>query len=271
MTDRITVKDSNGNNINIHTIEDSTSTHFNQSIPITVSGGLLFDSVPGNVSIMNQTLAVSIAGGSIAIADNAPVSVRGGVLNAVSIGGGTANIGTVSISPTQANIPVSLSPPSYNIPVSLHPVTINAGTALIGAVSIRQIVSVVPDGTGANFPVSIAGTPTFNLGTITGNIGVSIAGQTGNFGVSVINPTFNLPVSVHPVTQSGTWNVGVNAGTNLIGAVSIRQIVSVVPDGTGANFPVSIAPLTFNLPVSIAGGSISVTGGTQTVSIGARS
>jgi hypothetical protein len=324
MANNITVKDALGNNIVVRTVEESTSAHLNMSIPINVSGLPIFTTAaPGLVCVAGSipiagtvdvsispngiNIPVSVAGGSITatIADNAPVSVRGGNINAIQSGVWNVNasvVGQVSVAPQTLTVHVcNQFTVSVADKVSVGGIVgVQAGTALIGGVSVRQIVSVQPDGT-ANWPVSIAGTPTVNIGAVTGNIGVSIGGQTGNIGVSVINPTFNLPVSVHPVTQSGTWtvqpgntanttpwlvSVGGNvsitdnapvsvrggvlgavslgggtaqigsvvnaAGTNLIGAVSVRQIVSVQPDGT-ANWPVSIAPPTFNLPVSIAG------------------
>lgn len=291
MPNFITIKDGNAVDTKLHTIEDSTSTHFNQSIPTDSAGNVATvvsatqlpstaamgalvvsqrDALPAGTNILGK---VSIAG---MVTIGGAVSVHGGRLAFVgdvascSIGGGSSIIGKVStagiVSVWDANTIVPdtdakalqgfqhsvniaagyvynrasntwdrMTGTSVGLAVTqagTWGVGINAGTNLIGAVSVRQIVSVVFDGTNANIPVSIA-PPTFNVP------------------VSLAPPAYNLPVSVHPVTQSGTWNVGLNAGTNLVGAVSVRQIVSVQPDGT-ANWPVSIAPPTFNIPVSLA-------------------
>ena len=294
MSNNITIKDANNTNVALHTIEDSTSVHFNQSIPTdianntatVVSGGQAVasgmgalvvaqrDALPagtnliGGVSVRGISdvsvspnglnIPVSIAGtinvathavtqsGAWTVSVNDKVSVAGvvaatqsGTWN-VGLNAGANLIGAVSISPNGLNIPVSLAPPAYNLPVSVHPVTqsgtwnvgLNAGTNLIGAVSVRGNII------GA---VSIA-----NIAD------VSVSPNGLNIPVSLAPPAYNLPVSVHPVTQSGTWNVGLNAGTNLIGAVSISP--------NGLNIPVSLAPPTFNVPVSIAAGRVSTAG-----------
>lgn len=443
MSNNITVKDASNNNIQIHTIEDSTSVHYNMSIPITVSGIPIFttaapgvvsladsvvgvsisptqanipvsiagtptvnatqsgtwntnasvvgsvsvfvDQVPFNVSINNSLpVPVSIVGGALTIADNAPVSVRGGVLGAVSLGGGSANIGTVSISPTQANIPVSLGALGFNLPTSVANtvnVSINSvntgipnadgqslGGATQGHLNVRNTnmvfnrnsstwdrmtgtsvgiavlpVSVSPQvltvhvcnalpAAGATLVVSVGGVTStqavpiafrdtggdarqpllttggalivhvcnaqaapssdVSVSPTQGSIPVSIAGgainiadnapvsvrggrvsiadstlaatQSGTWTVQPGNTANTTPwlVSVNGIpkvsvadstlaaTQSGTWNVGLNAGTALVGAVSISP--------NGLNIPVSIAALPDNAPVSVRGGRVSI-------------
>jgi hypothetical protein len=104
-------------------------------------------------------------------------------------------------------------------------VGLNAGTALVGAVSISP--------NGLNLPVSVAGTITVGTHAVT---------QSGAWAVSVSDKV--SVAGLVAATQSGTWNVGLNAGTALIGSVSISP--------NGLNIPVSLAPPTFNVPVSAA-------------------
>lgn len=286
MANNITVKDASSNNIVIHTVEDSTSAHYNMSIPITTSGGLMFDQIPGNVSITNATLNVSVASGSITatIADNAPVSVHGGVLGAVSLGGGSANIGTVSISPTQANIPVSIAgTPTVNAAQSG---TWNTNASVVGRVSV--FVDQVPFNVSINNSLPV-------LVSLNGTPAVSVANT--------------LNVNTHAVTQSGTWNIGAITSINddvsianqtlfvhvcnslpaagatqlvsIGGAVSLQAVQIAGRDINGdARTPrthtdgallvhvcnaqaapssdVSVSPTQGSIPVSIAGGSLSI-------------
>lgn len=225
----ILIKDGNNTTIEIFTFEDSVSVHHNASVPILQDGTPVFTTAtPGVVQVQGG----GASGSSIT----------------VSVGGNVSNQGVPIVGSDGTDVRRILTDTGGRLIVNA---SLGGSTAHIGR------VSVVPDGTGSNFPVSIAPLA-FNVP------------------VSIVNPTFNLPVSVHPVTQSGTWTVGVNAGTALIGAVSIRQIVSVVPDGTGANFPVSIAgtvnvsigALANNLPVSVANTvNVSANGGRFDVSV----
>lgn len=262
MPNYIEVKDANATTIKLHTIEDSTSTHFNQSIPITVSGAPLFVDTPGNVSITNTLpIPVSITGGSLTatIADNAPVSVRGGVLNAVSIGGGTANIGTVSISPTQAAVPVSIV---NDATVSIRAgfldqvgivgaASIGGGTAQIGRVSV--FVDQVPFNVSINnalpVHVSLAGGPTFSTP-----------------GADDLSPGLR---TLYVTNFNYVYDTAGNNWDRWDGKVSIGNSVpvpvSVVGGRVSIQGSVSISPQTINVHVC---NSLPAAGATQLVSVG---
>lgn len=181
MTNNLGIKDSTNTTKFIHTIEDSTSAHYNQSIPTDAQGNTA-------VVVSNGQAARTTDGALvIALSPNSPTPSGTNLLGGVSI----RQIVSVVPDGTGANFPVSVA----SLPVT------PAGTNLIGAVSIRQIVSVVFDGTNANVPVSIAGT---------------------------------LVVGTHAVTQSGVWNVNaaLTSTNNNIALTSIGT--SPVAVGTGA-------------------------------------
>jgi hypothetical protein len=330
VANNITIKDGGNNNVVLHTIEDASNVHFNQSIPTdinnnvatVVSGGQAVasgmgalvvaqrDALPAGTNHLGKVSVVGVVSiqqtGALftqaqgqylatpptlvdATVSTLQVDQRGSLRVTIVSPNSDGSIGKTS-SFTDGNvnnqnrIPTESYPMVFNRASSTWDrltgtsvglavtqagtwnVGLNAGTALVGAVSISP--------NGLNIPVSIAGTPNVNIaGAIVSNTGTAIItfgnqalytvgfnygwdgsnwrridvdttgkanvsiSNTLNIGVSVAPPTFNLPVSVHPVTQSGTWNVGLNAGTNLIGRVSTAGLVSVwnantgVPDG----------------------------------------
>lgn len=238
MANNLIIKDGNNTARTIHTIEDSTSAHFNMSIPIDVSG---------------HAVAMVTNGQTVASTMNAMVVAQRDGLPA-----GANLIGSVSISPNGLNIPVSVANTPAVTQSGTWNVGVNAGTNLMGAVSVRQIVSVQPDGT-ANWPVSVAGT--------------IAATQSGTWGINVngaIVSTNNLATinavngSLYTIAQNYAWDgtvwrimssdtsgrLNVNANTSLGGSTALIGSVSISPNGL--NIPVSVAPPTFNIPVSIA-------------------
>lgn len=259
MSNNITIKDGNNANVTLHTIEDATSTHFNQSIPTDIANN--------TATVVSGGQAVASGMGALVVAQRDALPAGTNLIGGVSVRG----ISDVSVSPNGLNLPVSVA---GTITVDTHAVT-QSGSWVITSVNSRVAVSVENTNNIAvsiapptfNVPVSIANTldvdvsvgthpvtqsGTWNIAAITSinsRVAVSVE-NVNNIAVSLAPPAYNLPVSVHPVTQSGTWGVGLNAGTNLVGAVSIRQIVSVQPDGT-ANWPVSVA--TVGTPVDAFG------------------
>ncbi len=225
MPNNITIKDANNTNVVLHTIEDSTSVHFNQSIP---------------TDIANNTATVVSGGQAVASGMGALVVAQRDALPA-----GANLIGSVSISPNGLNIPVSIA---QKVRVSVNggaivgqnnldgqgtqsgPFVHNQGSVFNRASNTWDRMT----GTSVGLAVIQAGTWNVGLNAGTALVGaVSISPNGLNIPVSLAPPTYNLPVSVHPVTQSGAWNVGLNAGANLIGAVSISP--------NGLNIPVSVA------------------------------
>lgn len=215
-------------------------------VPVSVVGGRV--SIQGTVSISPQTINVNVCNAIPAA----------GATQLVSVGG---TVSTQGVQIVGRDINGDARTPRMHTDGSLI-VHISAGTAggvggstqlvsVAGPVSTQAVQVAYTDGTNARTPLTDT-TGRIVISSIADD--VSIAPQTFITHVSNI-----AHVSVmDKVSIAGL--VGLNAGTNLVGAVSVRQIVSVVPDGTGPNFPVSIAPLTFNVPVSLAAGRVSVQG-----------
>jgi len=260
MSNNITVKDASGASVILHTIEDATSVHFNQSIPTDIANN--------TATVVSGGQAVASGMGALVVAQRDALPAGTNLLGGVSVRG----ISDVSVSPNGLNIPVSIA---GTITVGTHAVTqsgawtvsvsdkvsvaglvgLSAGTNLIGSVSISP--------NGLNLPVSVAGTITVGTHAVTqsgswaitsvnSRVGVSVE-NVNNIAVSIAPPTFNIPVSIantldidvsvgtHPVTQSGTWTVQPGNTAN-----TTPWLVSV--NGTAA---VSLAPPGYNLPVSV--------------------
>lgn len=242
MTNNLIIKDANGSNVTLHTIEDATSVHFNQSIPTDIANN--------TATVVSGGQPVASGMGALVVAQRDALPSGTNLLGGVSVRG----ISDVSVSPNGLNIPVSIAPLGFNVPVSVagtltvgtHAVT-QSGSWAITSVNSRVAVSVENTNNIAvslaplsfNVPVSVhpvtqSGTWSVGLTAGTALVGaVSISPNGLNIPVSLAPLGFNVPVSVHPVTQSGTWNVGLNAGTALVGAVSISP--------NGLNIPVSVA------------------------------
>jgi len=232
---------------------------------------------PGNTA--NTTPWLVSVGGNVSLSDNAPVSVRGGVLGAVSLGGGTAQIGRVSVFVDQVPFNVSVMN-TLPVPVSIvggiintiQQVSLGGGTAtigklgvntdkvVIGAVSIADTThAVTQSGTWTVQPGNTANTTPW-LVSVGGNVSLS-----DNAPVSVRGGRVSIADSTLAVTESGTWTVqpgntanttpwlvSVNgplpAGTNLLGRVSLEGSLPV----TGITQMVSIGGAVSNQAVQIA-------------------
>lgn len=161
----------------------------------------------------------------------------------------------------QATQPVSLSS------VPSHDVT-NAGTfavqaAQYGSWTIANTSFQVTQSTAANLNATVIGTGTFlvqaeqsgawNIGSITtlpalptgsntiGAISNTSFGISGTLPAFASTPTVNAAQSgtwtisntTFAATQSGSWNVGINAGSNLIGKVNVSPDVQTATDKSG--------------------------------------
>ena len=294
MANNILIKDANDVNRTLHTIEDSTSAHYNMSIPITTSGVPIFTTAAPGIVCVAGTIEANIA-------DNAPVSVRGGILGAVSLGGGTAHIGRVSVFNDSTPQTVSV------VNQITANVSLGGSSAIIGKVSTAGLVSVwpantiVPDADGkslqgfqaehvlaANYVRNRVGG---NWDMMTGtSLGLLVTGSVGISGPLPTGTNLLGGVSVRGTPdvgaiQSGTWNVN----ASVVGLVSINgttkvHVSNVLPDhgvtqsgtwtvqpGNTANttpWLVSVGgnvSLSDNAPVSVRGGLIGLNSGSNLI------
>jgi len=171
-----------------------------------------------NVTIGNSTLAVTQSG-----------------TWTVGLSAGTNNIGDVDV---------------LTFPSTVHSEDYDTGagtdTTLAFGIALPASGGAVAGGTSSN-PIRVdpTGTTTQPVsGTVTANAGTGPWPVTDNGGSLTVDGTVtvtqatasNLNVTVGnstlAVTQSGTWNVGLNAGTNNIGDVDIASITPVTATGT---------------------------------------
>lgn len=237
MTNNLLIKDANNVTREIHTVEDSTSAHYNMSIPINTSGTLLFDQVPGLVSISGPLPAGTLHLGKVSVEG---LTVGAGSGLTVSVGGAVS---------AQA-VPAGFSDGSnYRIPYAD-----SSGVQRVSVMDSTIGVSISP--TQANIPVSIAGTVNVSLGALTNNLPVSVANTVN---VS-INGTAPITVSLAPSTTP----IAVSAeGGFLDSVISITNVAAVSLGGGSATIgTVSISPTQANIPVSVAGTALVSVNGT---------
>ena len=175
----------------------------------------------GDVSSSNP-LPISDNSSSITV-DN------GGTFAVQAAQSGTWNItnvsGTVSL-PTGAA--TSAKQPALGV----------AGTASSDVITVQGIASMTAlkvDGSGVTQPVS--GTVTANAGTGTMNVSVQNASipVTDNGGSLTVDNGGTFAVQA---TQSGTWNVGLNAGSNAIGSITNTSFAAT--QATAANLNATV-------------------------------
>lgn len=214
MANNIDIKDASGTTKTIRTVDDGSGRQYNQSIPTDSQGNIA--SVVSN----GQAARSSDGGLVVAIHPTSPLPAGTNLLGKVSLAG-LIN-GAVSVA---GNLPGIDTMPKL---------VANTDKVVIGAVSIAD--GSITVGTHA---VTQSGTWSINAALTSTNNNVAIT-SVGTSPVAVGHGVAATALRVELPTD-GTGVVGLNAGTNLIGGVSVRGIVSVVFDGANANIPVSIA------------------------------
>lgn len=215
MSDNITIKDANNVSRQIHTIEDSTSAHYNMSVPITVSGATLFDSLPGTVSVHNR-VDVSVSPNGL----NIPVSIANAINANVSLGASGALIGSVSISPNGLNLPVSVAGGFLNLISTIAAVSLGGSTAVIGNVSVTGTAKAQLWDGGNNVAVALGADNADAL---------PVSGTANRLKILGLNGVFNR--------NSSSWDL--MTGTS-IGTFTIPKAQYMVTPPTHADATVSV-------------------------------
>lgn len=173
-----------------------------------------------------------------------PVAISGALTDAQL----RASAVPVSLSATTVTNTVAVSGPLTDtqlrataVPVSLASTTITGSVAVTGPLTDTQLRATA-------VPVSVASLANAQGSTTTGQTGPLVLGAvttaaptytTGQSSPLSLDTAGGLRVAAHPVTQSGTWNVTVNAaiaaGTNAIGDVGIQYRANATGAATVAN------------------------------------
>jgi len=199
---------------------------------------------PGNTA--NTTPWLVSVGGNVSLSDNAPVSVRGGVLGAVSLGGGTAQIGRVSVFVDQVPFNVSVMN-SLPVPVSI----------VAGKVSIQGISQVSVAG-------SVTVAPPTNTGAAVGAGAFFVGGTDGaNLRGLLTDASGRLVVHVSNTAPGGA--AGSTQVVSIGGAVSNQAVQIAFTDGTNARTP--LVNTGGNILVHVCNAQPTPSGITQMVSI----
>ena len=266
MSNNITIKDATGVSVTLHTIEDATSVHYNQSIPTDSAGNVATvvsgsqpvaatmgalvvvqrDAIPAGT---NQIGKVSV-GGNVSI--GGAVSVHGGIITTireVSIGGGTAQIGRVSVFVDQVPFNVSVN---NTLPISVSvnnivAVSVNgplpAGTQHLGKVSVEGL------SLGGGLVVSVAGAVSTQAVPVAGSDGTNVrriltdvegttkvGGFTTNPEYAFTRPTDVAPYAIGDIVANSTvagslvpMSWGVSRLTGGGGSLMIRRARLMTP------------------------------------------
>lgn len=220
------------------TLAVTQSGTWNTNASVVGRVSVFVDQVPFNVSVNNVLPILVTVNGGFNLADNAPVSVRGGVLGAVSIGGGTAQIGRVSVFVDQVPFNVSVNN-SLPIPVSVVGGVVNAAQSGTWTVQPGNTANTTPwlvSVTGNvslsdNAPVSVRGgvLGAVSIGGGTAQIGrVSVFVDQVPFNVSV-NNSLPILVSVNGFTKVHVCNAFT---VSVADKVSVAGLVSAHQNGT---------------------------------------
>jgi hypothetical protein len=237
VSNNITIKDGSNANVVLHTIEDATSVHFNQSIPT--------DTANNTATVVSGGQAVASGMGALVVAQRDALPAGTNHLGKVSI------VGSVSIQQTgalftQAQGQYLATPPTL--------VDATVSTLQVDQRGSLRVTLMSPDSNGG-----IGKTSSFTDANINNQNRITTESypMVFNRASSTWDRLTGTSVGL-AVTQAGNWSVsvgdkvsvsglvGLNAGANLIGAVSISP--------NGLNIPVSIA----GVPnVNIAGAIVS--------------
>lgn len=239
------------------TVAQATAANLNATVTGTVAA-----TQSGNYTVRNQ----DGSGNNLASSTTTPAGTEQALIvrnipsgtQAVS-GTITANAGTgtMNVSVQNASIPVtgtfyqatqpisaaSLPLPSGAATSAKQPALGTAGTASADVITVQGITSMTPlkvDGSATTQPVSgsisVSNFPATQpvSGTVTANAG------TGSFTVAQATAA-NLNATVTgtvAATQSGSWNVGLNAGSNAIGSITNTSFAAT--QATAANLNATV-------------------------------
>ncbi len=235
MSNNITIKDANNTNVVLHTIEDSTSVHFNQSIPTDIANN--------TATVVSGGQAVASGMGALVVAQRDGLPAGTNLIGRVSVEG------SVSIQQTGALYTQTqgqyLSTPPTLVNATVSTLQVDSRGAL--RTTIMATDAAVAWGFGSDNADGVAGVAS-GIPKVAGHTkiwnsagstwdrwdGKVSVGNTSNIAVSVAHPTFNLPVSVHPVTQSGTW------GVNLNGAIVSNPNTAIITAANGALYTAAL-------------------------------
>jgi len=212
--------------------------------PLEVVGTVHMDNTTLSVT-PSGTFNVSVTGGATAAKQDSVITALQDVLTRlsnplpVSDGGGSVTVdGVVGVSGSV-------------------PVTDNGGSLTVdGTVGATQ---------SGTWNVGLTGTPTVNIGnTVTISDGSGPLTVDGAVSASITGtPNVNVTNTSLPVTQSGTWNVGVNGTVPVSVAATLPVSLSSVPthavtqSGAWTQTPTGAATLT-TTPTAVAVGTTSV-------------
>lgn len=172
--------------------------------PISITGSITAtNSANGNTGSAVPAQATQVGGSdgvnlrALKVSSTGVVSVDGSATTQPVSGTVTANAGTGNFTVVQ--------PTGTN----LHAVLDTTSTTAVTQATAANLNATVVQASGANLHVNVDSAPTTTVtGTVTANQGTS----------PWVTSVSNFPAT-QAVTQSGTWNVGLNAGANTIGKV----------------------------------------------------
>lgn len=246
----------------------------NASIPVTDNGGSL--TVDGSVSVSNFPATQPVSG-TVTVSQataanlNANVTVQNASIPVTDNGGSLTVDGTVAATQSGTwnitNVSGTVSLPTGASTSAKQPSLGTAGTPSSDVITVQGITSMTAlkvDGSAVTQPISgsvsvsnfpatqaVSGTVTANAGTGTMNVSVQNASipVTDNGGSLTVDGTVNA-------AQSGTWNVGLNAGSNAIGSITNTSFA--VTQATAANLNANVTVQNASIPVTDNAGSLTV-------------